>query len=203
MSTPPSVSSARSRAKSIPETKRKTIGRLFIEVFEQEAGKARRRRIPGAGDAVSRRDRERVRHRRAIGDDQVAPQCRRAARAHEHELVEPLRELFKDEVRALGRSSACPSTFIAAIPFPGPAWPSATRAGSPAKSSRCCARPSDLSRRDPQGRPLRRDLAGFRGAVAGADGGRHGRWPHLRIRLRAARRHLDRRHDRRFLSTST
>ena len=45
----------------------------------------RRRRFPGAGHALSRRDRERVVHRRPVGDDQVAPQCRRPARAHEHE----------------------------------------------------------------------------------------------------------------------
>ena len=45
----------------------------------------RRRGISGAGHALSRRDRERVVHRRPVGDDQVAPQCRRPAGAHEHE----------------------------------------------------------------------------------------------------------------------
>jgi GMP synthase (glutamine-hydrolysing) len=43
-------------------------------------------------------------------------------------LVEPLRELFKDEVRALGRSSACPTSSSAVIPSPGPASRSASRA---------------------------------------------------------------------------
>ena len=54
-----------------PETKRKTIGRLFIEVFEEEAAEDRRRRLPGAGHAVSGRDRERQLHRRPIRYDQV------------------------------------------------------------------------------------------------------------------------------------
>ena len=48
---------------SDPEAKRKAIGRVFIEVFEAEA-KARRREVPGAGHALSRRDRKRLLHRR-------------------------------------------------------------------------------------------------------------------------------------------
>ena len=40
----------------------------------------RRRGFPGAGHAVSRRDRKRLLHRRPVGDDQIAPQCRRPAR---------------------------------------------------------------------------------------------------------------------------
>ena len=70
---------------SDPEVKRKTIGRLFIDVFEAEAKKIGGARFSRAGHALPGRDRERVVHRRAFGDDQVAPQCRRPARAHEHE----------------------------------------------------------------------------------------------------------------------
>ena len=62
-----------------PEVKRKTIGKLFIDVFEEKAKIGRRRRFPGAGHVVSRRDRERVGAGRAVGDDQVAPQCGRTA----------------------------------------------------------------------------------------------------------------------------
>ena len=68
-----------------PEAKRKIIGRLFIDVFDAEAKKLRRRGFSGAGHALSGRDRERVVHRRTFGHHQVASQCRRSARAHEHE----------------------------------------------------------------------------------------------------------------------
>ena len=82
---PRSCSSARSKASPTRRSKRKTIGKLFIDVFEAEAKKIGGAEFPGAGHALSGRDRERVVHRRAVGDDQVAPQCRRPARAHEHE----------------------------------------------------------------------------------------------------------------------
>ena len=65
-----------------PEQKRKTIGRLFIDVFDEEAAKLGRRRLSGAGHAVSGRDRERELRRRPIGHHQVAPQRRRPAGAH-------------------------------------------------------------------------------------------------------------------------
>jgi GMP synthase (glutamine-hydrolysing) len=43
-----------------PETKRKTIGRVFIEIFDRESAKIEGRRIPGPGHALSRRDRKRL-----------------------------------------------------------------------------------------------------------------------------------------------
>ena len=68
-----------------PEKKRKIIGKLFIDVFEAEAKKvggaaflAQGTLYPDVIESVSL-------HRRAIGHHQVAPQCRRLARAHEHE----------------------------------------------------------------------------------------------------------------------
>lgn len=103
-----------------PEKKRKTIGRLFIEVFEEEAEKlggadflAQGTLYPDVIESVS-----------FTGGPSVT------IKSHHNvgglpermnmQLVEPLRELFKDEVRALGKELGLPDSFIGRHPFPGP-----------------------------------------------------------------------------------
>ena len=105
---------------SDPETKRKTIGRLFIEVFDEEAQKlggadflAQGTLYPDVIESVS-----------FSGGPSVT------IKSHHNvgglparmkmQLVEPLRELFKDEVRALGRELGLPEHFVGRHPFPGP-----------------------------------------------------------------------------------
>jgi GMP synthase (glutamine-hydrolysing) len=105
---------------SDPEKKRKTIGRLFIEVFEEEAKKlggadflAQGTLYPDVIESVS-----------FSGGPSVT------IKSHHNvgglpermnmQLVEPLRELFKDEVRALGKELGLPEHFIGRHPFPGP-----------------------------------------------------------------------------------
>jgi GMP synthase (glutamine-hydrolysing) len=103
-----------------PETKRKTIGRLFIEVFEDEAKKlggaqflAQGTLYPDVIESVSFSGGPSVTiksHHNVGGlPDRMNMQ-----------LVEPLRELFKDEVRALGRELGLPDRFVGRHPFPGP-----------------------------------------------------------------------------------
>ncbi|MDP2733748.1 MAG: glutamine-hydrolyzing GMP synthase [Hoeflea sp.] len=103
-----------------PETKRKTIGRLFIEVFEEEAKKiggadylAQGTLYPDVIESVSFSGGPSVTiksHHNVGGlPDRMNMQ-----------LVEPLRELFKDEVRVLGRELGLPDSFIGRHPFPGP-----------------------------------------------------------------------------------
>jgi GMP synthase (glutamine-hydrolysing) len=103
-----------------PELKRKTIGKLFIDVFEEEARKlggaaflAQGTLYPDVIESVS-----------FTGGPSVT------IKSHHNvgglpermnmQLVEPLRELFKDEVRALGRELGLPEVFVGRHPFPGP-----------------------------------------------------------------------------------
>jgi len=103
-----------------PEVKRKTIGKLFIDVFDEEAKKiggadflAQGTLYPDVIESVS-----------FTGGPSVT------IKSHHNvgglparmkmKLVEPLRELFKDEVRALGRELGLPEAFVGRHPFPGP-----------------------------------------------------------------------------------
>lgn len=105
---------------SDPEAKRKTIGKLFIDVFQKYAAQiegaeflAQGTLYPDVIESVS-----------FSGGPSVT------IKSHHNvgglpekmglKLVEPLRELFKDEVRALGRELGLPDTFIGRHPFPGP-----------------------------------------------------------------------------------
>jgi GMP synthase (glutamine-hydrolysing) len=105
--------------KTDPEAKRKTIGRLFIEIFQEEA-----KRIEGIG---------------LLGQGTIYPDVIESISVHgpsatiksHHnvgglpekmhlELVEPLRFLFKDEVRKVGVELGIPEEMIGRHPFPGP-----------------------------------------------------------------------------------
>jgi GMP synthase (glutamine-hydrolysing) len=103
-----------------PEVKRKTIGKLFIDVFEQEAKKiggaeflAQGTLYPDVIESVS-----------FTGGPSVTIKSHHNVgglpERMQMKLVEPLRELFKDEVRALGRELDLPEAFVGRHPFPGP-----------------------------------------------------------------------------------
>lgn len=103
-----------------PETKRKTIGKLFIDVFEAEANRlggadflAQGTLYPDVIESVSFTGGPSVtiKSHHNVGG---LPERMNMA------LVEPLRELFKDEVRALGRELGLPEAFVGRHPFPGP-----------------------------------------------------------------------------------
>jgi GMP synthase (glutamine-hydrolysing) len=103
-----------------PEEKRKIIGRLFVEVFQQEAKRVRGARWLAQGtiypDVI----------------ESAGASTKKAATIKSHhnvgglpetlhlKLLEPLRELFKDEVRELGLALGLPREMVFRHPFPGP-----------------------------------------------------------------------------------
>ena len=103
-----------------PETKRKTIGRLFVETFEAEAAT-----IGGAGFLA-----QGTLYPDVIESVSFTGGPSVTIKSHHNvgglpermrmRLVEPLRMLFKDEVRALGRELGLPEAFVGRHPFPGP-----------------------------------------------------------------------------------
>lgn len=105
---------------SEPEAKRKIIGRLFIEIFEQESKKLPKVKWLAQG---------------TIYPDVIESAGSRTGKAHvikshhnvgglpermQLKLVEPLRELFKDEVRRIGVELGLPREMVFRHPFPGP-----------------------------------------------------------------------------------
>jgi GMP synthase (glutamine-hydrolysing) len=107
-----------------PEKKRKTIGRLFIEVFEREAKKIAQGGKPAEFLAQGTLYPDVIESVSFTGGPSVTIKSHHnVGGLPEHmnmKLVEPLRELFKDEVRALGRELGLPEHFIGRHPFPGP-----------------------------------------------------------------------------------
>ncbi|MDG1354197.1 MAG: glutamine-hydrolyzing GMP synthase [Sulfitobacter sp.] len=105
---------------SDPETKRKIIGSLFIDVFQKYANQIERAEFLAQGTLYP----DVIESVSFSGGPSVT------IKSHHNvgglpekmglKLVEPLRELFKDEVRALGRELGLPASFIGRHPFPGP-----------------------------------------------------------------------------------
>jgi GMP synthase (glutamine-hydrolysing) len=102
-----------------PERKRKIIGNLFVEVFEEEAARigdvqflVQGTLYPDVIESVSVKGKSvTIKTHHNVGG---LPEDMKLA------LVEPLRELFKDEVRAVGRELGLPERVLGRHPFPGP-----------------------------------------------------------------------------------
>ncbi|MBQ9889896.1 MAG: glutamine-hydrolyzing GMP synthase [Firmicutes bacterium] len=99
---------------SDPETKRKIIGRIFIEVFAEEARKLSGISFLGQGtiypDILESKDGIKAHHN--VGG---LPEDMK-----DFELVEPVKLLYKDEVRVVGKALGLPDSMVFRQPFPGP-----------------------------------------------------------------------------------
>jgi len=102
-----------------PEAKRKTIGRLFVEVFEEEAAKIKEVQWLAQGTIYP----DVIESAAASGKAHVIKSHHNVGGlpAEMHlKLLEPLRELFKDEVRKVGVELGLPREMVYRHPFPGP-----------------------------------------------------------------------------------
>jgi len=101
-----------------PEQKRKIIGRVFIEIFQEEAGKLKTANwlaqgtiYPDVIESAGSKNAHLIKSHHNVGG---LPEDMHL------KLVEPLRELFKDEVRKIGVELGLPSDMVYRHPFPGP-----------------------------------------------------------------------------------
>lgn len=103
-----------------PERKRKIIGRQFIKIFEMEAKKIKNVKFLAQGTLYPD----------VIESKKIQGSSLKVIKSHHNvgglpkrlnlELIEPLKELFKDEVRSLGKELNLPDEIIKRHPFPGP-----------------------------------------------------------------------------------
>ncbi|MCY4539585.1 MAG: glutamine-hydrolyzing GMP synthase [Chloroflexi bacterium] len=102
-----------------PEAKRKTIGRLFIDVFSAEARKLQNIRFLAQGTIYP-----------DVIESAAGSKTAKTIKSHHNvgglpaelnfDLIEPLRDLFKDEVRRIGEELGLPDAIVWRQPFPGP-----------------------------------------------------------------------------------
>ena len=168
-----------------PEAKRKAIGAEFIRVFEEEAGKLA---DVSGGDSEDAHPARFLVQGTLYSDVIESGGGTGAATIKSHhnvgglpddlqfELVEPLRALFKDEVRAVGAELGLPERLVWRQPFPGPGPRDPGRRrrshqGAPGRAARGRPHPPGG---DPQGRPVPRAVAVLLRAPGRAHRGRAG-----------------------------
>ena len=105
--------------KTEPEAKRKVIGSLFIDIFQEESKKIEGVELLGQGTIYP----DVIESVSVHGPSVTIKSHHNVGGLPEHlhlELIEPLRSLFKDEVRKVGRELGIPAEMIDRHPFPGP-----------------------------------------------------------------------------------
>ena len=183
---------------SEPEAKRKAIGAEFIRVFEEEAAKIGDARYLVQGTLYS----DVIESGGGTGAATIKSHHNVGGLPEdlEFELVEPLRALFKDEVRAVGAELGLPERLVWRQPFPGPGPgdPRGRGRGDQGAAGHPPQRRSHPPGRDPQGRPVPRAVAVVLRAARHPHGRRAGRRAHLRLRGRDPGGDVRRRDDRRL-----
>jgi GMP synthase (glutamine-hydrolysing) len=103
-----------------PEAKRKTIGKLYIDIFQEQAKKHKDAVFLGQGtiysDVIESKGSKHASHIKSHHNVGGLPSSLHL------KLIEPLRHLYKDEVRHIGRLAGLPEDIVATHPFPGPGF---------------------------------------------------------------------------------
>jgi GMP synthase (glutamine-hydrolysing) len=103
-----------------PEIKRKTIGKLYVDIFQEQAKKYKGAAFLGQGtiysDVIESKGSKFAAHIKSHHNVGGLP-----ASLH-MKLIEPLRHLYKDEVREIGRRAGLPDDIVSVHPFPGPGF---------------------------------------------------------------------------------
>ena len=185
-----------------PEKKRKIIGNEFIAVFEEEAHRIEQ--MHGKVDWLVQGTLypDVIESRSVRGPSQTIKSHHNVGGLPDMmklKLIEPLKDLFKDEVRKIGRDLGMPEEILQRQPFPGPGLAVRILGEVTAERVALLQEADDIVVTEiKKRRTLQQSLAVVRGAAAGDVGGRDGRHAHLRLHLRHPRRALRRRHDRRL-----
>ena len=168
-------------------------------MFEEEAARLEDAALPGPGHALLGRDRVR-RRRRGAATIKSHHNVGGLPEDLEFELVEPLRMLFKDEVRAVGAELGLPERLVWRQPFPGPGLAIRIVGGEVTRERLDILRDADaILQEEIRAAGLYRELwQSFCVLPGGPLGRRPGRRAHLRLPDRDPRRHLRRRDDRRL-----
>ena len=173
---------------SDPEKKRKIIGNEFIKVFEDEARRIEKEEGKVKWLVQGTLYPDVIESRSVRGPSQVIKSHHNVGGLPEKmklKLIEPLKDLFKDEVRKIGRDLGMPEEILQRQPFPGPGL--AVRVlGEVTPERLALLRECDdiVVTRDQERRPVHENLAVVCRAAAGDVGGRDGRHAHLCLYLR-------------------
>ena len=182
-----------------PEDKRKAIGELFIRIFEDAAGGIEDARFLVQGTLYPDVIESGGGHGGQAATIKSHHNVGGLPEDMDFELVEPLRALFKDEVRKVGEELGLPEEIVWRQPFPGPGL-GVRIIGEVTPEKVATLQHADAIVREEIKRagPRARDLAGLRRAARHPLGRRHGRRAHLRLPDHRAGGHLRGRHDRRL-----
>ncbi len=182
-----------------PEGKRKIIGTEFIAVFDDEAHRIAQETGGVEWLVQGTLYPDVIESSSVKGPSQTIKSHHNVGGLPEDmelKLIEPLRDLFKDEVRRIGRDLGMPEDILQRQPFPGPGLAVRILGEVTAERVALLQEADDIVvSGDQGGGALHEDLAVVRGAAAGEERGRDGRSADLRLYLRDPRSALGRRDD--------